>query len=810
MARAKTLNYALRLDGVNRLGAPLESASRQVGNFVSKYREASKKILSTSKKTEQSASVFEKIVNPKHSPRSTKDLLVQQEEVKRLDVAIRQFSEYKKELAETSREWLTLTTQTSRGIKALSQTEREMKKAHKAYQDNQKAIFSLRNEIDRAARSEGSRSETVIRLRTEQARLREEGVRLRENFQAQRKALSEQQKTIDATRMKSQRLKKEKEKLAQKAWDLRKEFRSLGVSTKTLAQAKEQVILKSKQIENALKRQTRFVTKLREAEEKLRQARDSKSGIMDRAQAATIAGAGGLATGQAILRTVMSPVGGAMEFEKSMSSVQARLLSEAKYQTEEGAAKAQKIMKELEDISREIGSETAFSAMEVAAGVEELGKQGVAVDQINKDVVKNMLNVARAGELSLDRAVGLTAGLLNAYQKDITADNLQEFGDAIAQITLSSSANMEDLVETFKEAAPVAGDMIDFKELASLTTLMAQVGIKGSNAGTALKNTMLALASPTSKGAAALESLGVSAIDSENNLRNIPDVLKDIATELDKRGLGSAQRKSMIESIVGREGLAGFSRLIAAAGQTIEVEIDGEKKVINGLDNMIETMDKAGGMTANISEILEDNLTTDVEKLRSAMFEMSIVLGNTLIPVLRVGVQNLTSFVSWVTKLANDYPRVTKALGISAAVVGGLVTVFSALTLAIGSVVGVLSSMSIGLVGIKAVAGVAALALLPVLKVLAIGGLVAAGVGAVGYGGYKLYEKFFGEKPEEKIAESASQFPADAPQNVTVTNNIDLKIPEGMNPEAVAKQVKQEIQNSFDKFQLAYRERAFD
>ncbi|HEC61161.1 MAG TPA: phage tail tape measure protein [bacterium] len=235
-------------------------------------------------------------------------------------------------------------------------------------------------------------------------------------------------------------------------------------------------------------------------------------------------------------------------------------------------AKGQKQLKELGRIARDVGAATQFSATEAAQGLDYLAMAGFNVEQAIAGLPR-VIDLATVGKIDLARATDISSDALGAFNmmvKDSSQlqTNMTRINDVMAKTITSSNTDLEQLFETIKKGAPaftMAGQSIE--SFNALAGAMANAGIKGTDAGTSLKNVMLRLAQPAGEAGKILKELGVRTADSSGNFRDVIDILADFEKGL--KGMGTEQRTAALKTIFGQRTITGISVLLATGSDAL-------------------------------------------------------------------------------------------------------------------------------------------------------------------------------------------------------------------------------------------------
>jgi TP901 family phage tail tape measure protein len=208
----------------------------------------------------------------------------------------------------------------------------------------------------------------------------------------------------------------------------------------------------------------------------------------------------------------------------------------------------------------EIGGKTSKGAQEVAEAMVEFAKLGFTAEE-TAAAMEGIVYAAEASGSAVDTTAQIVAAGLNTW--NLAASDSEHIADVLAKTANETAADMTDLGYTFQYAgasAQLGGASIE--QLAAYTGLMADQGIKGSKAGTALRTAFTNLTSPTDNAAAALEALNINLKDAEGNARPIPDVIGDLQDAV--QGMSDSEILDLSTKLFGKTGAAGMSAVLKA------------------------------------------------------------------------------------------------------------------------------------------------------------------------------------------------------------------------------------------------------
>lgn len=307
-------------------------------------------------------------------------------------------------------------------------------------------------------------------------------------------------------------------------------------------------------------------------------------------------------------------MGAASVVKEFVDMDQALVSAGAKFQLSKlGADKASAAMQALKDSARGVGAETEYTAAEAAQGLEFLAMAGFTAEQAIA-ALPAMVDLATASNSDFARASDIASDALGAFglaSKDaqIQATNLKRITDVFAQTTASANVNMEDLYESMKMGGPImttAGQSLE--SFAAMAAIMGNAGIKGSLAGTTLKNTVDRLVAPVGDAKATLKKLNVEIADSGGNMRDVADILSDFADAT--KGMGSAQRTATISTVFGMRAVSGIATILD-----------------NGIPTLREYragLEKAGGASKRMADEMRQSLGNRIKVIQSGLTELGI------------------------------------------------------------------------------------------------------------------------------------------------------------------------------------------
>ncbi len=319
-----------------------------------------------------------------------------------------------------------------------------------------------------------------------------------------------------------------------------------------------------------------------------------------------------------------------MDFEAAMSNVGAI----------SGASSAD--LESLTAKAEEMGATTKFTAKESADAFQYMAMAGWKTEDMLGGIEGIMSLAAASGE-DLATTSDIVTDALTAF--GLTAEDSGHFADVLAAASSNANTNVSMMGETFKYVAPIAGALnFSVEDTAEAIGLMANSGIKASQAGTSLRAILTAMTDTSEKAYSAFQELGVETINADGSMRGLNEILGDLRTSW--QGLTEAEQADYAQRIAGKEAMSGFLSLVNAAPGDI--------------DKLSGSIRDCDGAASDMSATMVDNLQGDMTILGSAVDGMKISLSEKLNPALRDVAQYVTSKMPEIEKVLEK--AVSKAI----------------------------------------------------------------------------------------------------------------------------------------------------
>ncbi len=374
----------------------------------------------------------------------------------------------------------------------------------------------------------------------------------------------------------------------------------------------------------------------------------------------------------------------------------------------------------LRDKAREMGEKTKFSASEAADAMTYMAMAGWK----SKDMISGIdgiMSLAAASGEDLATTSDIVTDALTAF--GLSAKDSGHFADILAAASSNANTNVSMMGETFKYCAPIAGALgFSAEDTAEAIGLMANAGIKSSQAGTALRTIMNNLAGDVKISGRAIGEVTIATTNADGSMRDLSDILADCRVAFGN--LTESEKANAAESLVGKNAMSGFLALMNAAPEDIA-------KLSGAIDN-------CDGSAEKMAATMQDNLAGQLTILKSQLQELAISFGEILMPAIRSIISKIQDFVDKLNGMDEGTKQAIVKIGLLVAAIGPLLIVIGNVISKTGTALRAFSSLGKGVLKLSynfqngiglagklgtALGGISA----PVLAVVAvIGTLVAA------------------------------------------------------------------------------------
>lgn len=335
--------------------------------------------------------------------------------------------------------------------------------------------------------------------------------------------------------------------------------------------------------------------------------------------------------GSTLTKTVTAPIIGlgglviktSSTFESAMSRVQA--VSGA------SGGELQKLNKK----AQELGATTAWSASEVADGMTEMAKAGWSASDII-DGMAGVLNSASASGEDLAQVSTIVADAITGF--GLKAKDASRVADLLTQSANAGTIDITDLGESFKYISPIAKTMgFSIEDVTTAISAMSMSGIKGSQAGTALRTMFARMVKPTDDVKSAMDELGIKLTNSDGSFKSLNTIVSEMRGSFS--GMTDEQKTYYATVLAGQEGMSGLLSLLSLS--------QGE------YDKLADSMNNCKGVAEDTAKTMLDNFGGQLTILKSSLEGVAIQFGEVLLPYFK-------NFVDWVQKVVLKLQSMTK------------------------------------------------------------------------------------------------------------------------------------------------------
>ena len=343
-----------------------------------------------------------------------------------------------------------------------------------------------------------------------------------------------------------------------------------------------------------------------------------------------------------------------------------------------------KDLEALRDKAREMGSKTKFSASEAAEAMNYMAMAGWKTNDMLSGI-EGIMNLAAASGEDLATTSDIVTDALTAL--GLSAEDSGHFADILAAASSNANTNVSMMGETFKYCAPVAGALgFSAEDTAEAIGLMANAGIKSSQAGTAMRSMMTNLTGEVKFVGDAFGELTIQTTNTDGSMRSLGDILADCRAAFSQ--MSESEKAANAEALVGKNAMSGFLAVMNAAPGDIE-------KLNSAINNCDGTAEK-------MAVTMQDNLAGQLTILKSQLEELAISIGEILMPYIRQIVGWIQGLVDWLNSLDEGTKKIIVTVALVAAALGPVLIVIGKVVGAIGTIMTVVPQIASAISGVIA------------------------------------------------------------------------------------------------------------
>ncbi|MBQ9685949.1 MAG: phage tail tape measure protein [Oscillospiraceae bacterium] len=329
--------------------------------------------------------------------------------------------------------------------------------------------------------------------------------------------------------------------------------------------------------------------------------------------------------------------------------------------------------------AREMGAKTKFSATEAGQGFEYMAMAGWKTGDM-LDGIEGIMNLAAASGEDLGTTSDIVTDALTAF--GLSAKDSGHFADVLASASSNANTNVSMLGESFKYAAPVAGALgINAEDTSIALGLMANAGIKASQAGTSLRTGLTNMAKPTKQMQTYMDRYNIALVQNKDGSINLRETMISLREKMG--GLTESEQAAAASAIFGKNSMAGWLAIINASDQDF--------------DKLTSAIDNCDGSAEQMALTMQDNLSGQITILKSALQELMIQIGDALMPTIRNIVSHIQTFIEKLQGMDEGTRNTILRVAAFAAAIGPVLLVVGKLTTGVGKAMQAISSMGKGI-----------------------------------------------------------------------------------------------------------------
>lgn len=345
----------------------------------------------------------------------------------------------------------------------------------------------------------------------------------------------------------------------------------------------------------------------------------------------------------------------------------------------------------LRDKAREMGAKTKFSASEAADAMNYMAMAGWKTGDMLEGI-EGIMNLAAASGEDLATTSDIVTDALTAF--GLTAADSGHFADVLAAASSNANTNVSMMGETFKYCAPVAGALgFSCEDTAQAIGLMANSGIKSTQAGTSLRSIMTALAGDVKFCGDAFGEMEIATTNQDGSMRELNDILADCRVAFAQ--MSESEQASAAQALVGKNAMSGFLALMNAAPADIQ-------KLEGAISTCSDEIDGYNGVTEKMAAVMQDNLAGQITILKSQLQELAISFGEILMPAIRANVSKIQGLIDHFNALSPAAKETIVKIALVAAALGPLLVAVGKTIATVGKLMQFVSNLPAIISGAKA------------------------------------------------------------------------------------------------------------
>lgn len=331
----------------------------------------------------------------------------------------------------------------------------------------------------------------------------------------------------------------------------------------------------------------------------------------------------------------------------------------------------------------EMGAKTKFSATEASDAFTYMAMAGWDAKSM-MDGIDGIMNLAAADGLDLATTSDIVTDALTAF--GLQASDSAHFADVLAKASSSANTNVSMLGESFKYVAPVAGSLgYSVEDTTTALGLMANSGIKASQAGTSLRAALTRMVKPTDEAEAIMERYHLTLQNSDGTMKSLGDVMDMLRSNMGS--LSEAEQSQAASALFGQEAMSGMLAIINSS--------EGD------YNKLTDAINNADGTAENMANTMQDNLNGQLTILKSNIESLAISLGDMIVPYIKKVADKIQQLVIYLNGLDDQTKQNIIRIAAVVAAIGPALMILGKVTSTVGTIISVVSKLG-GVLGAAA------------------------------------------------------------------------------------------------------------
>ncbi len=486
-------------------------------------------------------------------------------------------------------------------VESLQQRQKLLMEQEK---QQQTVVEALNGKLQKAVECFGENSNEAIKLKTQLTNAQNAEEKIKQAIQQCTTELEAQKNAESKVKSETDKLNDSIDQQQSEVNKLKKEYVEAVLKFGEASDEAKELANQIKDLSEELNENKRKISDAEDAADKLDETLDDVGDSADKA------GNGGFTVFKGVLadlaaNVIRSVISGAKDLSKTVIEL-GQNFSESMAEVQAISGASGKELEELEKTARQYGATTVFSASEAADALKYMALAGWDVKQ-SQDALGGILNLAAAAGMDLAKASDMCTDYLSAFGME--AKESAYFADLLAFAQSHSNTTAEALGEAYRMVAAnmhAAGQ--DVETTTSLLAMMANQGLKGSEAGTALAAVLRDMTKKMKDGNIVIGNTNVQVMDANGNYRDMTDILKDVENAVD--GLGDAEKSSALLTTFTADSVKGLNLMLNAG--------------IDEAANFEKQLRQSDKTAQKMSNTMNDNLSGDLKAMRSALEEVGL------------------------------------------------------------------------------------------------------------------------------------------------------------------------------------------